>query len=313
MAGMQNPWRASPTAHGGHAECHGHMGAETLRTGAPAAAGVPAAGQPVAAAGQPAPAQTLLAKAAITQPAVPAGTPAVPGAPGVPGQAVPAQNQLAQAAATLPGMHQPAGASAAGLNNLAYMVQQRAQGELTYHYYQYVPGYGYVYEPGLKADGQKLAALLKDGRKTTKTCGCLQSWTHKGQACSDSCCNPDNDAGGPWCFVMDQACQGDTWGTCEPLPALAAAPAPSPAAAPAAPAPAPAAVAPAKMLAQMTSNMTEATAADDAAVEELAAVLGSDKIEVKEEEPKRNLRASFVQRKQGLEQVEGSPCDCGSD
>lgn len=219
---------------------------------------------------------------------------------------------LAEAAATLPGMHQPPGASAQGLNSLASMVQQRAQGELMYHYYQYVPGYGYVYEPGFKTDGQNLAALIKNGRKTTKTCGCLQSWTHKGQSCNSYCCNPDNDAAGPWCFVMDQACQGDTWGTCEAL--AAAAPGPSPAASPASPAPAPApAAAAAKMLAQMTSNTTEASATDEAAVEELAAVLGSDNMEVKEEEPKRNLRASFMQRKQGLEQVEGSPCDCGGD
>ena len=23
--------------------------------------------------------------------------------------------------------------------------------------------------------------------------------------CNSYCCNPDNDAAGPWCFVMDQA------------------------------------------------------------------------------------------------------------
>ena len=74
--------------------------------------------------------------------------------------------------------------------------------------------------------GEDSLALLPgalESRTTESGCACLESWTHSSyEPCSDYCCNPDDDAGGEWCFVEDEECQGANWGYCAPaLSALA--------------------------------------------------------------------------------------------
>merc|ERR1712203_489483 len=42
-------------------------------------------------------------------------------------------------------------------------------------------------------------------------------WRYWGTKCENGCCNPDNDAGGNWCFT-DRSCRerhGTRWGYCE--------------------------------------------------------------------------------------------------
>jgi len=54
-------------------------------------------------------------------------------------------------------------------------------------------------------------------RSTTAGCACKRSWTLAGhERCRDFCCNPDEDAGGEWCFADDDFCQGAGWGYCAP-------------------------------------------------------------------------------------------------
>lgn len=49
---------------------------------------------------------------------------------------------------------------------------------------------------------------------TTSGCACRQQWTLEGHStCNDYCCNPDGDTS-DWCFVVDEGCQGTTWGYC---------------------------------------------------------------------------------------------------
>ena len=50
---------------------------------------------------------------------------------------------------------------------------------------------------------------------------------YPGHPVSDYCGNPDGDLGGEWCFVVDEDCEGRSWGYCEavsppppPLPPL---------------------------------------------------------------------------------------------
>merc|ERR1712217_866468 len=55
-------------------------------------------------------------------------------------------------------------------------------------------------------------------RQTTKGCACKKEWTGYGKTISDYCGNPDNDANGEWCYVVDEKCQGNNFGYCaEPL------------------------------------------------------------------------------------------------
>eukprot|EP00930_Biecheleria_cincta_P042294 TRINITY_DN290_c0_g1_i1.p1 TRINITY_DN290_c0_g1~~TRINITY_DN290_c0_g1_i1.p1 ORF type:complete len:341 (+),score=73.07 TRINITY_DN290_c0_g1_i1:114-1136(+) len=94
------------------------------------------------------------------------------------------------------------------------------------HFYQYIPGFGYFYMAGMpsaeaaaakaaKAAAQAAAASAASAsvRQTPKGCKCLKEWSLSGTPCDDYCCNPDQ-AEGPWCFVEDEACQGDSWGYC---------------------------------------------------------------------------------------------------
>jgi len=54
-------------------------------------------------------------------------------------------------------------------------------------------------------------------RATTRGCACKHGWTLAGnERCRDYCCNPDDDAGGEWCFVDDELCQEAGWGHCAP-------------------------------------------------------------------------------------------------
>jgi len=56
--------------------------------------------------------------------------------------------------------------------------------------------------------------------------GGLYGLSKKGCSCSKLCANSDNDAGGDWCFVLDQVCQGSNWGYCnKPVPATTPPPA----------------------------------------------------------------------------------------
>ena len=54
------------------------------------------------------------------------------------------------------------------------------------------------------------------GRCTTSGCTCQQTWSYNSQTITNYCGNPDDDPGGPWCFVVSASCQGDHWGTCAP-------------------------------------------------------------------------------------------------
>lgn len=53
-------------------------------------------------------------------------------------------------------------------------------------------------------------------RYTKENCECQEVWTLEGggQLCDHSCCNPDDDAGGDWCFVISEDCQGTNYGYC---------------------------------------------------------------------------------------------------
>jgi hypothetical protein len=54
-------------------------------------------------------------------------------------------------------------------------------------------------------------------RTTVQGCTCLSSWQLEGYpTCKNSCCNPDNDDGGVWCFTV-QTCNGNNWDHCAPL------------------------------------------------------------------------------------------------
>lgn len=102
-----------------------------------------------------------------------------------------------------------------------------AQGEISPHYYQYIPGYGYFLMTGLPGDSSygQVAANGANGqgaevvRESQKGCKCLKEWSLSGTPCENYCCNPDN-AAGDWCFVEDQNCEGDTWGLCSASPTL---------------------------------------------------------------------------------------------
>jgi hypothetical protein len=57
-------------------------------------------------------------------------------------------------------------------------------------------------------------------RVTTAGCTCRQVWTYNGQTINNYCGNPDNHAGGSWCFVTGESpwCGGVNWGVCAPPP-----------------------------------------------------------------------------------------------
>lgn len=102
------------------------------------------------------------------------------------------------------------------------------QGEISPHYYQYIPGYGYFLMPGTPGDAAAGSAAAEGAagqgsanlaRKSQKGCACLKEWSLSGTPCENYCCNPDNSAG-DWCFVEDESCEGDTWGACSPTSAL---------------------------------------------------------------------------------------------
>ena len=67
-------------------------------------------------------------------------------------------------------------------------------------------------------------------RETVSGCACQKEWEmdgYPGHPVSDYCGNPDGDLGGEWCFVVDEDCEGRSWGYCEavsppppPLPPL---------------------------------------------------------------------------------------------
>lgn len=95
------------------------------------------------------------------------------------------------------------------------------------HFYQYIPGYGYFYMPGMPAAEEAAQKAAEEAapaapeapkRKTETGCTCLKEWSLDGAPCATSCCNPD-ESEGDWCFVEDEECQGDSWGLCAP-PAL---------------------------------------------------------------------------------------------
>jgi len=53
--------------------------------------------------------------------------------------------------------------------------------------------------------------------RTTKQgqCQCQKEWWYQGVHCTDSCCNPDNDSGGDWCFTVTP-CEHGMWDFCAP-------------------------------------------------------------------------------------------------
>ena len=51
-------------------------------------------------------------------------------------------------------------------------------------------------------------------RFTQKGCACARNWTLSGYIpCQEYCCNPDSDVA-DWCFVLDENCEGTSWGYC---------------------------------------------------------------------------------------------------
>jgi len=52
------------------------------------------------------------------------------------------------------------------------------------------------------------------GRVTKKGCACRKNWRMSDEDVKDFCGNPDNDAGGEWCFVIDRKCEKKSWGYC---------------------------------------------------------------------------------------------------
>lgn len=161
-----------------------------------------------------------------------------------------------------------------GLQSLNSMVGSAGtQGEISPHYYQYIPGYGYFLMPGLPGDasyGKAAAEGANDQgamqRQSQKGCACLKEWSLSGTPCENYCCNPDNSAG-VWCFVEDENCEGDTWGMCSASPTLL----------------------------QITSNETKE--------EKL-------RVEPEVDAKSRKSRMSFLQKRHDY--VEGSECDCES-
>eukprot|EP00931_Biecheleriopsis_adriatica_P048826 TRINITY_DN28213_c0_g1_i1.p1 TRINITY_DN28213_c0_g1~~TRINITY_DN28213_c0_g1_i1.p1 ORF type:complete len:371 (-),score=53.01 TRINITY_DN28213_c0_g1_i1:13-1125(-) len=92
-----------------------------------------------------------------------------------------------------------------------------------YHYYQFVPGRGYFKESGIAGDEPQPAPIKlseqSSARKTHKGCSCQAEWSYGGTPCTESCCNPDSEPSGDWCFVSDPSCQGAAWGFCSyPMP-----------------------------------------------------------------------------------------------
>jgi len=60
------------------------------------------------------------------------------------------------------------------------------------------------------------------GPASKKGCKCMMTWSMTGYAaCTTGCCNVDKDAGGNWCFVEDQVCEGRNWGYCSLISAPA--------------------------------------------------------------------------------------------
>jgi len=198
---------------------------------------------------------------------------AVPTIPPTPTQA---PFPYAEASAVLTVPAHPVAIPANGLQALNTLAGQAAhEGDVTPHYYQYIPGYGYFLMPGTPGDaaagsaaaqgaaganGAAAAAML-----SAKGCACLKEWSLEGKECEDYCCNPDGSAG-DWCFVEDENCEGDTWGVCQAPVAFV----------------------------QITSKNISSS---DLKV-------GAQKVARRS----RNLRASFLQQQQDFE--EGSECDC---
>lgn len=174
----------------------------------------------------------------------------------------------AQAAATLTVGH-TRHMSAGGVQATA--TAPIAQGKLTHHYYQYIPGFGYFMIPGTPGDPQTPGDTAGEaaGEAATlamiskKGCACLQEWSVDGKDCTNYCCNPDG-AAGDWCFVEDEGCEGDTWGMCGSNAALL----------------------------QVISNSSRGLKLNVSKVMQKSG----------------NLRASFLQEKQ--DNVDGAECDC---
>lgn len=64
--------------------------------------------------------------------------------------------------------------------------------------------------PPAGKDSAVQAAITYNG------CACKLEWEDLGMRCSSSCCNPDSDPKGDWCFVQDTACEEMDWGYCKP-------------------------------------------------------------------------------------------------
>jgi len=265
-----NPAAAAAPMVGAAAGAMGAMGAGAMMSAASVGAGK-AKQMPAMGAGAAAPMGAMMgAPGAMGAGAAgPMGAMGAPGAMGA-GAAGPMGAAGAMGGAGAAGaMGAPAvGSGLTPLNKAA--AEASKHGELGYHYYQYIPGYGYFFMPGVPGDGSDAAptggapapaAMAGESSTiTAKGCKCMQSWSIDGRPCDSYCCNPDNDNGGNWCFVEDKACQGNSWGTCAAVAML-----------------------------QTASNVTEA--APEKAVEA----------------KQGHLRASFLQISQ---EKDGDPCDC---
>merc|ERR1719502_2620359 len=80
------------------------------------------------------------------------------------------------------------GVGLAPLNKAA--AEASKHGELGYHYYQYIPGYGYFFMPGVPGDGSDAAPTAgapapamagESSTITSKGCKCMKSWSIDGR------------------------------------------------------------------------------------------------------------------------------------
>merc|ERR1712194_294291 len=61
----------------------------------------------------------------------------------------------------------------------------------------------------------RFSVLRSLPRSTTQGCTCAPMWKIDDlNKCDTACCNLDGDAGGDWCMVKDETCQGANWGYC---------------------------------------------------------------------------------------------------
>jgi len=63
--------------------------------------------------------------------------------------------------------------------------------------------------------------FMRYPRVTASGCMCYREWSHSGSTITDYCANADDDPSDDWCYVVNENCQGQSWGYCAPPEARA--------------------------------------------------------------------------------------------